>query len=81
MQNDPTKINTIAISQFINQVKSADLGNQREVRLDMVTAKNLSYTLSLVMTRLAGNYETLLTDAKKAEPVVDVRMDGGSWDK
>lgn len=81
MQSDPTKINTIAISQFINQVKSADLGNQREVRLDMITAKNLSYTLSLVMTRLAGNYETLLADVKKAESVVDVRMDGGSWDK
>lgn len=74
-------INTTAIQQFINQVKSADLGRQREVKLDINQAKALSYTLALVMTRLAGNYEALLQAQKREDTVVEVKMDGGSWDE
>ena len=79
MQND--KINTIAIQNFMNQVRGAELGNQREIRMDLATAKNLSHVLSLVMTRLAGNYEGLLQSVQKAEPEVQVKMDGGNWDE
>lgn len=79
MQND--KINTIAIQNFMNQVRGAELGNQREIRMDMTTAKNLNHTLSLVMTRLAGNYEGLLQSVQQSEPDVQVKMDGGNWDK
>lgn len=75
------KINTSAIMLFMNQVKAADIANQREVRLDIATAKNLSLTLGLVMTRLAGNYEGLIQELqKKDNSVVSVQMDGGSWD-
>ena len=79
MQND--KINTIAIQSFMNQVKGAELGNQREVRMDIATAKALSHTLALVMTRLAGNYEGLLQSVQREEPSVQVKMDGGNWDE
>jgi hypothetical protein len=79
MQND--KINTIAIQNFMNQVRGAELGNQREIRIDMATAKNLSHTLSLVMTRLAGNYEGLVQSVQRVEPEVQVKMDGGNWDE
>ena len=44
------KINTAVIQQVLQTIKGADLGNQREVRLDMSTAKNLAYTLGMVMT-------------------------------
>ena len=79
MQTD--KINTTAITQFINQVKAADSANQREIRLDINTAKNLTYTLATVMVRLAGNYEGLLQSQTKEDPVVTVQMDGGSWNE
>jgi len=79
MQND--KINTTAIQTFLNQVKGAELANQREIRMDIASAKNLSHTLALVMTRLAGNYEALLQSVKKSEPEVQVKMDGGNWDE
>ncbi len=79
MQND--KINTIAIQNFMNQVRGAELGNQREIRMDMTTAKNLSHTLSLVMTRLAGNYEGLVQSVQRVEPEVQGKMDGGNWDE
>lgn len=77
----PGNINTTAIQQFLNQVKAADLGNQREIKLNIVDARNLSYTLALVMTRLAGNYEGLLQKSQGSNENIEVRMDGGSWDE
>jgi len=76
-----SKINTAVIQQVLQTIKGAELGNQREVRLDITTAKNLAYTLGLVMTRLAGNYEGLILESRKDDTVVKVEMDGGSWDK
>ena len=74
-------INTSVITQVLNTIKAADMSNQREVRLDISTAKNLSYTLGMVMTRLAGNYEGLIQEVQKNDTVVSIEMDGGSWDK
>lgn len=75
------KINTAVIQQVLQTIKGADLGNQREVRLDMTTAKNLAYTLGMVMTRLAGNYEGLIQESRKDDSVVKVEMDGGNWEQ
>jgi hypothetical protein len=77
MQTD--KINTVAITQFLNQIKAADSANQREIRLDIATAKNLHHILALVMTRLAGNYEGLIQEKNQEDTVVTVQMDGGVW--
>ncbi len=77
MQTD--KINTTVLTQFMNQIKAADSANQREIRLDIATAKNITHTLALVMTRLAGNYEGLLQAQTREDPVVTVQMDGGVW--
>ena len=71
-------LNVAAISQFINQVKAADLGHQREIRMDISQAKALSYTLSLALAKIAGDYEALM-QRPQAENVVSVRMDGGNW--
>jgi hypothetical protein len=75
------KINTAVIQQVLHSIKGAELGNQREVRLDIATAKNLAFTLGLVMTRLAGNYEGLIQESRKDDTVVKVEMDGGNWDQ
>jgi hypothetical protein len=77
MQTD--KINTTVLTQFLNQIKAADSANQREIRLDIATAKNLHHILALVMTRLAGNYEGLIQEKGQEDPVVTVQMDGGVW--
>jgi hypothetical protein len=74
-------INTTSIQQFLNQVKAAEIGHQREIKLDIASAKNLAHTLSLVMTRLAGNYETLIGALQKEDPVISVTLDGGNWDE
>ena len=79
MQND--QVNTAPIQQFISQVKSADAARAREVKLDIQQAKNLAFTLGIVMTKLNGNLEEILAKKySKEDEVVQISMDGGnSW--
>jgi hypothetical protein len=74
MSNAP--INTAPIQQLIQQIKVADQSNQKEVKIDIATAKNVAYTLGIVMSRLAGDYEQLLSKKDKEE-VIQIQMDGG----
>lgn len=75
MQNDP--LNTASIQQFIQQVKSADLSNSKEVKLSIVQAKNLAYTLGIVMARLEGDLERYVK-ANAGGGTVEVQLDGGA---
>lgn len=79
MPNEP--INTQALQSFINQVKAADMSRQREIKIDIATAKNISYTLGVLLARLAGDYEDLIKKTAQTEEIVTVNMDGGDWSK
>lgn len=83
MQNEP--INTIAIQQFIKTVEQLDKANQKELKMNISTAKTLANTLGIVMTRIAGNYEDLLRNSAPAgstDETITVELDGGSgWGK
>lgn len=77
--NDP--LNTIPIQQFIQQVKSAENSRSKEVRIDITQAKNLAFTLGIVMSRLNGDLEKLLVKNSNSEEIIQVTMDGGNtWD-
>lgn len=73
-------INTVPLQQFIQQVKAADLSQQREIKLDIKTAKSLAYCLNEINARLLMDYDILL---KKLEQntgsTVTVSMDGGGF--
>lgn len=72
-------INTAPIQQFLSQVKAADASNQREIRIDMQTAKRLAFTIGEVMTRLNGNLEELLIkQSSREDEVIEVKLDGGN---
>ena len=58
--NDP--INTIPIQQFIQQVKTADAGNQKEIKIPLAQAKALVFSLSTVMANQTGRLEKLIID-------------------
>jgi len=77
MQTDEP-INTAPLQQFIQQVKAADQGQQKEVKIDITTAKNLTYSLATVLARLAGDYETLISKQSKGEETISIKADGGS---
>lgn len=77
MQSKP--LNTAPIIQFIQQVRSADLGNAKEVKLNMQNAKRLSFALGEVMARLEGDLEEILaTKSQSPTETIEITMDGGN---
>ena len=72
-------INTIPLQQFIQQVKSAENSKAREVKLDINQAKNLAFTLGIVMSRLTADLEKVLSKTNSSEDeVITINVDGGS---
>jgi hypothetical protein len=71
-------LNTIPLQQFLQAVKAAEAGRAPNVTLDMNTAKNLAFTLGIVMSRLHGDLEQLVAQSKNSDEVIQVNLDGGS---
>ena len=74
-------INTNPIIQFIQQVSSADLSNQQEVRLTITNAKTLAYSLGIVMARLEGDLEKLVIESKDdSNQIIELQIgQGDHW--
>jgi len=75
MENEP--LNTAPLQQYIQQVKNADLSRAKEVKLPITQAKNLAYTLGIVMARLEGDLERYVKE-NSGGGTVEVQLDGGS---
>jgi len=77
----PNPINTIPIQQFIQQVKSAELSQQKEIKLDIKSAKLLALSLAEISSKLLEDYDSVLQTLldKQGDGVVSVRMDGGGF--
>jgi hypothetical protein len=76
----PNPINTIPIQQFIQQVKAADLTQQREIKLDIKTAKALAYCLGEVSAKLLEDYDTVFRRLEASTGgAITVQMDGGGF--
>lgn len=73
-------INTTCITAFLKQVKAADLHQEKEVRMSIKDAKNLAFTLGIVMTKLTGNLEEIINKNltnKSSDEIIQITMDGG----
>jgi hypothetical protein len=76
----PNPINTVPIQQFIQQVKAADLTQQREIKLDIKTAKALAYCLGEISAKLVEDYDTLFKRLESSSGgAITVQMDGGGF--
>ena len=72
-------LNTISLQQFINQVKQADAGRQKEIRMDIQQAKKLAFTLGEVMSRLEGDLEKLVKESQSDnDEVIEINLDSGN---
>ena len=72
-------LNTAPLQQFIQQVKTAENSRSREVKLDITQAKNLAFTLGVVMSRLHGDLEKLVSESKSSDnETIEIKVDGGS---
>ena len=80
MQN---QINTTPITQFIQQVRSAELSQSKEVKLSIQQARMISMALTELMEKVLRDYETMLNQLKKSTEteVVTVELDGGGFEE
>ena len=75
-------LNTIPLQLFIQQVKSAEASQVREIKLNISDAKNLAFTLGIVMSRLEGDLEKLVSQGTGQDEQIEINLDGGvGWDK
>jgi len=74
-------LNTIPLQQFIQQVKAAENSRSKEVKLTIEQAKNLAFTIGIVMSRLEGDLEKLVVQSNNtSDDVIQVVLDGKtSW--
>jgi CTP synthase (UTP-ammonia lyase) len=76
MQNP---INTAALLQFTQLLKSAELTQQKELKMTIQQARLLNIALTEVLTKLSQDYESLFHSLKQASAneVVSIQLDGG----
>lgn len=72
------QLNTLPIEDFLNKTRVAIKSNQKNVTLTLKEATDLQNSLSVVMTRLSGEMEQVLSAATQ-EKTVQVKMDGGKF--
>lgn len=74
------QINTYPLVNFIQQIKAADLSQQKEVKIDIKTAKQIALTLAEVLAKVNQDYDTLLKNLQKTTgETVTVQFDGGGF--
>lgn len=79
MQN---QINLTPITQFVQQLRSAELAQQKEVKIPIQQARLLNLALTELLDKVNQDYETLFNAVKNSasSEVVTVTMDGGGFD-
>jgi signal transduction histidine kinase len=79
MQN---QINLTPISQFAQILRSAELSQQKEVKMSISQARLLNLALTEIQDKLLQDYQILFNALKNSTDteVVTVAMDGGSFE-
>lgn len=77
----PGLINTAPILQFIQQVKAAELSQQKEIRVDIKSAKALVFCLAELNSKLVEDYDQLLAKIQSSHNggALTIKMDGGGF--
>lgn len=77
------QLNTTPINQFTQMLRSAELSNQKELKIPIQQARLLSLALTDIMEKLNQDYETLFNSLKKTldteSSTITIKMDGGDF--
>ena len=79
-----SQINLTPLTQFIQQVRSAELTQGKEIKMPIQQARLLSLALAECMEKLNQDYESMFNALKKTvdtedTSVISVKMDGGDF--
>jgi hypothetical protein len=80
MQN---QINLTPVTQFAQQVRSAELSQSKEVKMTLAQARMLNLALLELLDKVNQDYETMFNQLKQSvdTEVVSVSMDGGGFEE
>ena len=74
------QINTYPLLQFIQHIKGADLAKQKDIRIDILAAKQIAFALAEVLAKLNQDYDVLLKNLQKnTGDSISVQFDGGGF--
>lgn len=72
------QLNTIPIEEFLDKARIAIKSNQKHLTLTIKEVTDLQNSLAIVMTRLSGEIDRVLSNASQ-DNNVQVKMDGGRF--
>jgi ATP-dependent exoDNAse (exonuclease V) beta subunit len=72
-------LNTVPIEDFLNKARISIKSNQKNLVLDQKEVSDLYNSLAIVMTRLSGELDQLITTQSTQPSSTDVKMDGGNF--
>lgn len=68
------QLNTLPIEDFLEKARIAIKSNQKTVNFTLKEVTDLQNSLSIIMTRLAGE-----TTTAPAADIIQIKMDGGRF--
>ena len=71
------QLNTLPIEDFLDKARLAIKSNKKDLTLSIKEITDLQNSLSVVMTRLAGELDEIATTSQENEVVIN--MDGGTF--
>jgi hypothetical protein len=79
MQN---QINLTPITQFVQLLRAAELGQQKEIKMTIQQARLLNLALAELQDKLLQDYDTMYNALKNSQDteVVTVQLDGGGFE-
>jgi hypothetical protein len=72
------QLNTLPIEDFLEKTRIAIKSNQKSLTLTIKEATDLQNSLSIVMTRLSGNLDQMLSENQIPDKI-EIRVDGGKF--
>jgi hypothetical protein len=71
-------LNTLPIEDFLDKTRIAIKSNQKSVNLTIKEATDLQNSISLVMTRLSGNLDQIMSENQFPNKI-EIKVDGGKF--
>jgi hypothetical protein len=72
------QLNTVPIEDFLEKTRIAIKSNQKSLSLTIKEATDLQNSLSIVMTRLSGNLDQMLSENQIPDKI-EIKVDGGKF--
>jgi len=72
------QLNTLPIEDFLEKTRIAIKSNQKSLTLTIKEATDLQNSLSIVMTRLSGNLDQMLSENQFPDRI-EIKVDGGTF--